>query len=139
MPQHHFPPSPPVQPPGHSCLVPVTSLTPNPPPNVHTQQTYAPSPSLTHTPSSPSPFTHNTPFTTGHSCLVPVTSLTPNLKALYVFVEIAVDATHLVAALRANLEGACVRVCTFRMYTCFRFGGRTVAVCRAEGVDTIHH
>lgn len=36
---------------------------------------------------------------------MPVTSLTSELKALYVFVEIGVDAQHLVASLRANLEG----------------------------------
>lgn len=47
----------------------------------------------------------NTPPIAGHSCLVPVTSLTSELKALYVFVEIGVDAQHLVASLRANLEG----------------------------------
>lgn len=46
----------------------------------------------------------------GHSCLVPVTALASGLKALYVFVEIGVDAAHLVASLRANLE-ASRRVC----------------------------
>ena len=54
----------------------------------------------------PPPVTQpNTPPIAGHSCLVPVTSLTSELKALYVFVEIGVDAQHLVASLRANLEG----------------------------------
>lgn len=44
----------------------------------------------------------------GHSCLVPVTCT--SLKALYVFVEIGVDATHLIASLSRNLEGE-RRVC----------------------------
>ncbi|GAB5036237.1 diphthamide biosynthesis protein 1 [Nannochloropsis oceanica] len=44
----------------------------------------------------------------GHSCLVPVTCT--SLKALYVFVEIRVDATHLIASLSRNLEGE-RRVC----------------------------
>ncbi|EWM29993.1 diphthamide biosynthesis protein 1 [Nannochloropsis gaditana] len=44
----------------------------------------------------------------GHSCLVPVTCTA--LKALYVFVEISVDAAHLIDSLRRNLE-APRRVC----------------------------
>lgn len=43
--------------------------------------------------------------TIGHSCLVPLTSLSANMKALYVFVEIGVDAQHLITSLKTNLEG----------------------------------